>query len=309
MTYLMEKKERIRGTWYVLVAYVSWGLLPLYWKALISVPSQQILAHRIFWSFVFVVLLLQRQKRWLEFKHTFSSPRNRMTCILTAAIIGSNWFIYIWAVNAGHLVDASLGYFINPLISVLLGVVFLRERLSFWQIIAVILAFIGVANLTFQFGKVPWIAFSLALTFGVYGLLRKTARVESLVGLSAETALLSPLVLSYIVFQQIKGAGVMGTAPASIHLLLLGAGIVTAAPLLWFTHGVRKIPLSTAGFLQYIAPSLQLFLGVIVYKEPFSGVHLVSFCFIWVALAIFSFSQTPFMLKFQPESSRKKASV
>lgn len=306
---LMEKKEKIKGTWYVLVAYVSWGLLPIYWKALKSVPAQQILAHRIFWSFIFVGLLLIAQERWPEFRQTFSSRRNRVICLLTAAIIGSNWFIYIWAVNAGHIVDASLGYFINPLVSVLLGVVFLRERLSFWQIVAVILAFIGVANLTIQFGKIPWIALSLALTFGVYGLLRKTAHIESLTGLSAETALLSPLVLAYIIFLQIKGAGAIGASPISIHLLLLGAGIVTAAPLLWFTYGVRKIPLSTAGFFQYIAPSLQLFLGVIVYGETFTSTHRISFGFIWVALAIFSFSQTPFMLKVQPEFSRKKNSI
>ncbi|MFX1532787.1 MAG: EamA family transporter RarD [Promethearchaeota archaeon] len=303
----MEKKERIIGIWHVLIAYTSWGLLPIYWKLLKPVPASQILAHRIFWSFVFVAWLLIGQKRWFEFKNTFSSARNRLTCILTAAIIASNWFIYIWAVNAGHIVDASLGYFINPLISVLLGVVFLRERLKFWQVIAVVLAFIGVSYMTFQYGRIPWISLSLALTFGFYGLLRKTARIESLVGLSAETALLSPLVLSFIVFQQIKGSGVLGTVPLYIHFLLLGAGVVTATPLLWFTHGVRKIPLSTAGFLQYIAPSLQLFLGVIVYSEPFTTVHLISFGFIWIALVIFSFSQTTFMLRLQPKLFREKA--
>ncbi len=258
----------------------------------------EILAHRIFWSFVFTGFLIWLQKRWRTFKTTFKLAKNRNICFLTAAIIGSNWFIYIWAIINNHIVDTSLGYFINPLISVLLGVIFLRERLNFWQIFAFILALSGVVYLTLQHGKFPWIALSLAFTFGFYGLFRKTARVEALIGLTAETALLAPLVLTYIFIIGFRGTGAVGNASLSLHALLLGAGVVTAAPLLWFTLGVRKIPLSRAGFLQYIAPSLQLFLGVVVYGEPFTRSHLISFSFIWVALLIYSLSSTPLFSKF-----------
>lgn len=297
-------KIKTVGILYVVAAYVSWGLLPIYWKMLNQVPAAQILAHRIFWSFVFVILLLWRQNRWPEFKKTFSVGKNRRLCILTALIIGVNWFTYIWAVNAERLLDASLGYFINPLLSVLLGVIFLKERLNFWQKAALILAFIGVMYKTLQYGKVPWVALTLAFTFGVYGLLRKKAQIKSLAGLSAEMVLLSPLVFTFLVMEEIKGTGVTGHAPLSIHLLLFGAGIVTAVPLLWFTYGVRKIPLSTAGFLQYIAPSLQLFFGVVVYKELFTSTHLISFSFIWVALIIYSLSNTQ-ILKRQKVENRK----
>ena len=297
-------KTKTAGILYVVAAYVSWGLLPIYWKMLNQVPAAQIIAHRILWSFVFVILLLWRQNRWPEFKKTFSKGKNRRLCILTAFIIGANWFTYIWAVNAERILDASLGYFINPLLSVLLGVIFLKERLNFWQKVALILAFIGVIYKTLQYGKIPWVALTLAFTFGVYGLLRKKAHIKSLVGFSAEMVLLSPIVFTFLVMEEIKGTGVTGHAAFSIHLLLLVAGIVTAAPLLWFTYGVRKIPLSTAGFLQYIAPSFQLFLGVVVYKELFTSTHLISFSFIWVALILYSFSNTR-ILKRQKVENRK----
>jgi chloramphenicol-sensitive protein RarD len=291
----MSRGSKTSGIWFVLAAFVTWGVLPIYWKALKSVPADQIVAHRIFWSFAFVSLLLWRQGRWPEFKWTFRSRRNRAVCILTAAIIGSNWFIYIWAVNHDHIVDASLGYFINPLVTVLLGVLFLRERLNTWQITAFVLASLGVGYLTFQHGKIPWIALSLALTFGFYGLLRKVARVESLTGLTAETGLISPLVLAFLIRESIRGTGVVGSVSPWIHVLLIGGGLVTASPLLWYTIGVRRIPLSTAGFLQYLAPSLQLIIGVLVYGEPFTGTHWISFGLIWAALLLFSLSNTPLL--------------
>jgi len=272
----MTRNARQTGTLYVLAAFVAWGLLPVYWKALQSIPAREILAHRIFWAFVFVSFLLWKQRRWAEFKWTFRSRRNRWVCILTAAIIGSNWFIYIWAINHDHIVDTSLGYFINPLITVLLGVIFLREKLNPWQVTALVLASIGVGYLTLQYGRIPWIALSLALTFGFYGLLRKTARIESLIGIMAETGLLSFLALAYLLLLAVRSDGSAGTAPAAIHLLLIGAGLVTATPLLWYTIGVRRIKLSTAGFLQYLAPSMQLLLGVLVYGEPFTRTHLIS---------------------------------
>jgi chloramphenicol-sensitive protein RarD len=299
----MTRDTQRSGTLYVLTAYVVWGLLPIYWKALQSVPAPEILAHRIFWSFVFVSFLLWKQQRWAEFKWTFRSRSNLWICILTAAIIGSNWFIYIWAVIHDHIVDTSLGYFINPLITVLLGVIFLHEKLNRWQIIAFVLASLGVGYLTLEYGRVPWIALSLALTFGIYGLLRKTARIEALSGLTAETGLLSPLVLTYLLLLALKGESSAGSSPAAIHLLLLGSGLVTAGPLLWFTIGVRRIKLSTAGFLQYLAPSMQLLLGVVVYREPFTRTHLISFGLIWTALIIFSLSNTPLLNRPSPTST------
>jgi chloramphenicol-sensitive protein RarD len=180
-------------------------------------------------------------------------------------------------------------------------VIFLRERLNFWQILSVILAFLGVFYLTLQHGRIPWIALFLAVTFGLYGLLRKTADVETLFGLTAEMGLLSPIIVLFLVFQGIKKIGAFGTAPVSIHFLLVGAGIVTAVPLLLFTAGVRRIPLSTAGFLQYIAPSFQLFLAVVVYSEPFTTAHLISFSLIWLALVLYSLSHTPFLIYLSPK--------
>jgi chloramphenicol-sensitive protein RarD len=289
----MKRGPEISGIWYVTAAYIAWGLLPVYWKALRVVPPAQILAHRIFWSFVFVCILLGRLRRWPDFRRTFRSARNRGICFLTAMIIGSNWFIYIWAVNHDHIVDASLGYFINPLISVLLGMIFLHERLSFPQVAALVLAAMGVGGMTVQYGRIPWIALSLAFTFGFYGLLRKTARVEPLIGLTAETGLLAPLVLGYIILAALRGVGAVGSASPAVHLLLIGAGLVTATPLLWFTIGVRRIKLSTAGFLQYLAPTLQLLLGVMVYGEPFTRTHLINFGLIWTALVIYSLSAAP----------------
>ena len=291
----MTRSPRQTGTLYVLAAYVIWGLLPIYWKALKAVPVQEILAHRVFWSFVFAALLLVGQKRWAEFKWTFQSRRNRWICVLTATILGSNWFIYIWAVNHDHIVDTSLGYFINPLLTILLGLIFLRERLNVWQVSAFVLASAGVAYLTLMNGRIPWIALSLAITFGFYGLLRKTARIESLVGMAAEIGLLSPLALFYIFLLTARGEGAVGTASLWTHAQLMGAGLVTAGPLLLFTIGVRRIKLSSAGFLQYLAPSMQLLLGVLVYGEPFTRTHLISFGFIWVALILYSLSNTPLL--------------
>ncbi len=293
----MRQRSQASGTWWVLGAYVIWGFLPVYWKALQSVPPLQVLAHRIFWSFVFSALLLWRQKRWSEFRWTFRSSRNRGLVVLTALIVGSNWFLYIWAITNNHVVDTSLGYFINPLVTVLLGMVFLRERLNRWQGMACILALTGVLYLTLQYGKIPLIALYLALSFGFYGLLRKTARVESLIGLAAETGLLSPFLLFLMLFWTVKGTGAVGHTSLGIHMLLICAGLVTATPLLWYTIGVRRIPLSTAGFLQYLAPSIQLLLGVAVYKEPFTPTHWISFGFIWTGLLVYSISSTGLLRK------------
>lgn len=304
-----EGKSRLTGTWFAVAAYLSWGVLPLYWKLLSRVPAQQILAHRIIWSWVILSFLLFFQRRWKEFRGVFSIRRNRITFIGTSIILAINWFIYIWAVNSGHVVDTSLGYFINPLVSVGLGVALLKERLNFWQLVSVILAASGVAYMTLHYGKFPWIALSLALTFGFYGLLRKTARVESLAGLAAEMVILLPAALIFLSVLFFKGRNVAGSAPLYIHFLLLGAGVVTALPLLWFNLGVRKIPLSTIGFLQYISPSMQLLLGVFVFHEAFTADHAVTFGLIWTALALYTLSRFPILARYQPRFYRKRKTL
>jgi len=290
--------EKAAGTWAVVAAYVSWGLLPLFWKLLDQIPAQKILAHRIVWSFAFLFILVFFQERWLEIKKIFSSKKTRTTLSLTSLILGMNWFVYIWAVNSGHVVEASLGYFINPLVSVLLGVWFLKEKLNFWQKISVFLAFIGVLYRAVDIGNIPWISLSLALTFGFYGFFKKKVNAESIAGLTSEMILLFPLALVFITLMNIKNMGVIGKVSFPLFMLLLCTGIVTSLPLLCFNYGVKKIELKTVGFLQYLSPTFQFFLGVFVFKEAFTLNHMVSFALIWAALIIYSISHTSFMHKY-----------
>jgi len=205
-------------------------------------------------------------------------------------LLAVNWLTYIWAVNTNQIVEASLGYFINPLVNICLGMIFLRERLYRWQVLSVVLAFIGVLFLTMQYGRVPWIAFTLAFSFGAYGLLRKTAKAGSMVGLLFETAILTPLALAYAITLGIQGSGAFFSIGLTTDVLLAGAGLVTAVPLLLFAHGARRIQYSTVGFLQYIAPTGQLLVGVFFYKELFTRTHAISFGFVWVAIIIYSIS-------------------
>lgn len=288
--------------WYAIAAYVAWGILPLYWKALKHVPAREILAYRVIWSFILLCLFNSLKKRWPEVKDAYAKARNRVSSLISAVIIGAVWFIYILAMITDHVVEASMGYYINPLISVVLGMIFLKERLSLWQNVAFVLAALGVAFLTIQYGRFPWIALSLAVGFGLYGLLRKTSRVGSITGLTAETAILSPLALVYILFLFYGKTSSVVDATVTTHLLLMGAGIVTAVPLVWFAKGARRIPLSMIGFFQYLAPTISLLLGIFVFKEPFTATHLFSFCLIWVALIIFTVSQVRRMKRLQPKA-------
>lgn len=286
--------DKVVGTWYAIAAFTTWGFLPLYWKSLDHVPSSQILAHRIFWSFVLVSIVICVQRRRSEARSALSSGRNKLTFLVSALTLGTNWFIYIWAVNTNHIVESSMGYFINPLLSVLLGIIFLKERLKHVQALSVFIAFIGVAYLAVQYGKIPWIALSLAVSFAFYGLLRKTAKAGSLIGLLAETMLLTPAALTYLIIVQARGTGAFANTGVGTSLLLAGCGVVTSLPLIWFAHGARRIPLATVGFTQYLAPTLMLLLGVFVYREPFTTSHLVSFGCIWTALLLYSLSHTKF---------------
>jgi chloramphenicol-sensitive protein RarD len=277
-----------RGVLAALVAYTLWGLLPVYWKALQTVPALEILAHRTVWSLVFVLLVLAARRQWAWLRRVARNRRTLLAFLGSGCLLGLNWFIYIWAVNAGHIVDASLGYFINPLISVLLGVIFLHERLRRWQVVAIGLATAGVVFLTLGFGAFPWIALSLALTFGFYGLLRKTAPLGSLEGLTLETAFMSILALSYLLYLEAAGSASFGHAGIPTSLLLAFTGVVTAFPLLMFGFAARRVTLATVGILQYIAPTLQFLLGILVYDEPFTRERLLGFAAIWLALLIYS---------------------
>jgi chloramphenicol-sensitive protein RarD len=294
-------RERIIGTWYAIATFLLWGFLPIYWKALKEVPASEILLHRIIWSFVFLALFNTVRKRWPLVRKTYSTSTNWFSSFVCALLLGINWFTFIWAVNANHLVEISMGYYINPLLSVMLGMIVLRERLTLWQWVAFVLALLGVAYMTFQYGRVPWIALILAGTFGVYGLIRKTARVGALSGFTGEMAMASPVAIVFLSLLIGQGGSVVGKASISIHLLLIGTGLVTAVPLVWFTRGARRIPLSSVGFIQYLAPTCHLLLGVFLYKEPFTRVHAVSFVLIWIALLIFSISQIRLMRRSEPE--------
>jgi chloramphenicol-sensitive protein RarD len=238
---------------------------------------------------VFVVLLLFIQRRWKEARGVLQS-RNVRVFLVTGSLLAVNWLTYIWAVNTNQIVETSLGYFINPLLNVCLGMVFLRERLHRWQLLSVVLALAGVLFLTLRYGRIPWIALTLAFTFGFYGLLRKTARAESMVGLLCETGIVTPIALTYLIIVGLRGAGTFGFQSLETDVLLAGAGVVTAVPLLLFAHGARRIQYSTVGFLQYIAPTGQLLVGVLLYKEPFTRAHGVSFGLVWLAIVIYATS-------------------
>ncbi len=290
--------ESTTGTLYALCAFVLWGILPVYWKLLHPVPAGEILAHRIFWSAVFVTAVLVYIGK-AKFLDLLRNRRNRLSLIITGTLIGGNWFTYIYAVHTDRIVEASMGYYINPLISILLGLVVLKERLNRIQWIALILAMLGVLIITVQFGRIPWIALILSGSFGLYGLIKKMMNLDALSSLGVETLLLMPIAGAFIVLQEINGTGAFLSFGYGIDALLIFSGAITALPLYWFAQGARRIPLSRIGFLQYIAPTLMLLMGVIVYHEPFTNVHAVSFGFIWMALLLYSYSTFILMKKYQ----------
>ncbi len=271
-------------------AFFLWGIFPIYWKALDHVPSTQILAHRVIWSLVFLLCLVSLQRRWREANYIISFSRDVTRFLFTSFLLATNWLTYIWAINTNQIVEASLGYFINPLMNVCLGMIFLRERLSRWQLLSVVLAFMGVLFLTLHYGRLPWIAFTLAFTFGTYGLLRKTAKTGSMDGLLFETAILTPIAIFYVIILSLRGSGAFLTTGLRTDVLFIGAGLISALPLLLFTHGARRIQYSTVGFLQYIAPTGQLLVGVLLYKELFTRIHAISFGLVWMAIIIYSIS-------------------
>ena len=277
-----------KGIIYAASAYVLWGLLPLYWKALQDVPAGQILAHRIAWSLVFVGLILTARHNWGWLRGAVRQPRIVLTFVLSGILLGINWFTYIWSVNAGFIVETSLGYFINPLVSVLLGYLILKEKLRSTQWLALSVALAGVLYLTFSYGAFPWIALTLAFSFGTYGLIRKTAALNSAEGLMMETAVLFVPAVGFLLLQEFRGTGAFAHDGLPTDLLLIGAGVVTSVPLLLFASGARRITMTSLGLLQYIAPTLQFLIGVLIYHEAFGLDRIVGFGLIWLALILYS---------------------
>ena len=271
-----------------IAAFTTWGLVPIYWKLLKAVPATEILAHRFVWTSIFLIALLSWQQRWTEVETNVRSRHARLYCLASGSMIAITWFLYIWAVSIGRVIETSLGYFITPLMNILLGAIFLRERLRRWQLVSVLLGTIGVFNLTFGYGRFPWVALSLCTTFGLYGLLRKKSGTAAIPGLFIETVLLVPLAIAYLIFLKTNGQLIFGSTDISLSILLLSTGIVTALPQVWFGHAAQHLRLTTLGFLQYLAPTGTFFLGVFAYHEPFTRNHLVTFALIWIALAIFT---------------------
>lgn len=284
-----------QGIFFGLAAYVLWGILPVYWKALKLVSPFEILSSRFMWSCVFVFLLIIFQKKWplftKEVKQVFSNVKTGAAMVAAGITISFNWGTFIWAVNNGHIVETSMGYYINPLVSILFAVVFLRERLDKMQLAAITCAFIGVASMVYSFGKIPWVSLTLAFTFALYGLLKKILPVSALTSIMLETLLITPLALVYEYSLWQQGVSFYASGNLQVIMMLTGAGVVTAIPLLLFTAGARLLPLKIIGFLQYISPTLTLLIGVFVYNEAFTASHLLAFGWIWAALLLFIVSQ------------------
>jgi chloramphenicol-sensitive protein RarD len=276
-----------KGVWNGLAAYAMWGFFPIYWKLLREVPALQVIGHRIGWSFLLLIGVILLTRQWTEFRSAALVPKVIGIYAVAGVLLSINWLVYVWGVNAGFIVETSLGYFINPLISVLLGVLFLRERLRTMQWLAVGLAAAGVIYLTLTYGRPPWIALSLAFSFGTYGLVKKLAPLGSLYGLTLETALVFPIAVLYLAFVQFTGTGAFLHQGSTTDGLLIGTGVVTSIPLLMFASAARQIPLTMIGILQYIAPTLQFLIGVFLYHERFDQSHLIGFSLVWLALIIF----------------------
>jgi len=280
--------EPMLGVIYAGAAFLIWGLAAVYWKELRSVPPLEIIAHRVAWSFIFLLPLIVLQRQWAEFVAILQNLQMLLILLTSAILVAANWLLYVWAVNNNHLLQASLGYYINPLVNVVLGMVFLRERLRPPQILAVMLATSGVIYLTVQYGAFPSIAICLAISFGLYGLIRKVAPVSPLVGLAVETLLISLPAIGYLIYLDYQGTGSIFRVSLNLDLLLMGCAPLTAIPLLFFTAGAKRLYLSTLGLMQYIGPSGMFLLAVFYYHEPFSTAQVWTFVMIWAALAIYS---------------------
>jgi chloramphenicol-sensitive protein RarD len=292
-----------RGVVLALTAYLLWGAFPLYFKAVQSIPPADMLAHRVLWSAVFVWVLLAAQRRWQWIERVFADLRVLATFTLSAVMVSLNWGVYIYAVSAGHIVDASLGYFINPLMSVMLGAVVLRERMRPVQWFAIACAAAGVLWLTWMAGRPPWIGLIIAVSFSVYGLIRKTAPLGSMEGLMLETVLIAPVAIAYLAWFADNAGAASPYGPITMVLLVAAAGPVTALPLLLFGAAARKIPLSVLGVIQYIAPSLQFLLAIFVFHEAFDPHKAIGYIAIWTGLAVFTAEAVWLASRRRPEAT------
>ncbi|MGC8779666.1 MAG: EamA family transporter RarD [Anaerolineae bacterium] len=278
-----------RGILAAAFVYLLWGLLPIYWKALAAVPSQELMAHRVVWSWPIAFLLLLAQGQAPRLGQIARRPAAWFPFIASAALLSINWLTYLWANNNGHIVETSLGYFMNPLVNVLLGMVFLRERLRPGQWIAVALACAGVSYLTLSYGQPPWISLTLAFSFGLYALIRKTAALGSIEGLTLELGVMFVPAAAFLLHRALIGAGAFGRLGVRTDLMLIVGGVLTCIPLVLFAFGARRVPLTTMGLLQYTSPTLQFLIGVFMFGEPFTPARLIGFGFIWAALAIYTY--------------------
>jgi chloramphenicol-sensitive protein RarD len=283
--------EETAGLVYSLAAYGVWGLFPLYWKQLGMVPASQILAHRIVWAFLFTLILCFLLGRKKELVELFHSPKRLASVFIASLFITVNWGLYIWAVNQSRIIETSLGYYLNPLLSAAMGAFVLREKLDKGMIAAYLVAALGIVVLTVSYGILPWVSLTLASTFGIYGLIKKMAGLDSLTGLTVETGAVFPFAVAFLVFQQKAGNGAFGNIGVTGTILLLMSGLVTAIPLLLYASGIKRLALSKMGFLQYISPSTQLMLGVFVFGEVVDLPQGIAFGFVVVALLIFSFTR------------------
>ncbi len=277
-----------RGILYALSAYIFWGTHPVYWKQLQDVPSLEIVAHRIIWSLVFFVIIISTQGNWSNLRSKIRTHKNKWILILPAFLIGSNWALYIWAVNAGFIIETSLGYFISPLVSVFLGVFILKEKLQNYQWAAISIAICGVLVMTFVYGNFPWISLFLAFTWGIYGMLRKKSPLNATEGLLLETTVLSIPAFFYLLYLY-QTASFSFLSDFKISFLLIGTGIISGLPLIIFISASKMIKLSLIGILQYIYPTLIFLIGYYIYNEPFDEVKIIGFTFIWIALSLYTF--------------------
>ncbi|APX04731.1 MULTISPECIES: EamA family transporter RarD [Vibrio] len=285
-----EEQQRARqGVLLAVGAYTMWGIAPIYFKSIAEVSPLEILSHRVFWSFFLLAALLHFGRQWRSVRDIIKNKTKMMYLVSTAILVGANWLIFIWAVTSNHMLDASLGYYINPLINVLLGMVFLGERLRKLQWFAVALAACGVLVQLIVFGSVPVVAIALAMSFGFYGLLRKKVSVEAQTGLFIETLVMLPAASIFLFFIASTPTSNMFENPWQLNTLLIAAGVITTLPLLCFTGAATRLKLSTLGFFQYIGPSLMFLLAVLIYGEPFTSDKAITFAFIWGALVVFSF--------------------
>jgi chloramphenicol-sensitive protein RarD len=280
--------DQTRGALAATLCYFLWGLVPIYWKQLGGINALELIAHRHVWSLVFVLALVARQRRFGDIRAALDGPRAIAINLFSATMLTLNWLLYVWGVNAGFIIETSLGYFLVPLVNVAAGRFVLHEHLRRLQWAAIALAAMGVAVLIYQLGRPPWIALGIAASWGAYSLMRKKSPLAPVVGLTVETLLLAPLAIGFLLWQQHTGAGALGRVDLRLHLLVLSSGVITAIPLLLFAYGAQRIRLSTLGLLQYVAPSVQFVIALAVYHEPFSRERLLSFGFIWAGLALYT---------------------